>query len=63
MGVNEECKTMVLTEEKVINERLDSFASLKCPHLAFFKLVSLINVFNIQSICFIFSGLLHFSEA
>lgn len=54
---------MVLTEEKVINERLDSFASLKCPHLAFFKLVSLINVFNIQSICFIFSGLLHFSEA
>lgn len=35
---------MVLTEEEIINERLDSFASLESPHLAFFKLASLINV-------------------
>lgn len=43
-GCEQESKIMVLTEEEIINERLDSFASLESPHLAFFKLVSLINV-------------------
>lgn len=62
-GCEQGVKTMVLIEEEIINESLDSLASPKSPHLEFFMLVSLINVFTLWPICFISNGLMHFSEA